>query len=95
MVLVTYHVNKLLTQCILLQASLRESFHGHSIIEVGQGHAALEVESAQTLVSRVDVCEAVVERASEGVLEGLLLESVLLGRLPGRSGFGDTAVGDD
>ena len=95
MVLVTYHVSKLLTQCILLQTSLKGTFYEHSIIEVGQRHAALEVESAKTLVSRVDVCEAVVERASEGVLEGLLLESVLLGSLPRRSGFGDTAVGDD
>lgn len=91
----THHVSKHPPQCTLPKISSKEVSRVRSVIKVGQSHAALEIESAKTLVSRVDVCEAVVERASEGVLEGLLLESVLLGSLPGRSGFGDTAVGDD
>jgi hypothetical protein len=66
-----------------------------SVIEVGHGHAALEVQRAQALVSRVHVCEAAVHDAPKRVLKGLLLESVLLGRFSRRSGFGDTAVGDN
>lgn len=46
-------------------------------------------------MSRVDVCEAVVHHATERVPDGLLLKGVLLGGLARRSGFGDTAVGDD
>ena len=46
-------------------------------------------------MSRVDVCEAVVHHATERVPDGLLLKDVLLGGLARRSGFGDTAVGDD
>ena len=66
-----------------------------SVIKVGHGHTTLEVESAQTLVSRVDVGEAVIQHAPERSLDGLLLERVLLGGFPRRCGFGDTAVGDN
>lgn len=66
-----------------------------SVVEVGHGHTTLEVESAQALVSRVNVGEAVIQHAPERSLDGLLLERVLLGGIPRRSGFGDTPVGDN
>jgi hypothetical protein len=66
-----------------------------SVIEVGHGHAVLEVQRSQALVSRVHIREAAAHHTAEGVLKGLLLESVLLGGLSGRGGFGDTAVGDN
>lgn len=66
-----------------------------SVIEVGQGHAALEVKSAHALVSRVHVREAPIHHTPERVLDRLLLESVLLGRLSRWSGLADTAVGDN
>ena len=90
-----YHVGKQPPQCTLPKIPPRGTTRLQSIIEVGHGHAVLEVESAQTLVSSVDVREAVAHHAIEGVLNGLLLESILLGRLPRRSGFGDTTVGDN
>ena len=90
-----YHVNKHPPQCTLLKISPGGTLRLQSVIEVGHGHAVLEVESAHTLVSRVDVREAIAHHATEGVLNGLLLESILLRRLARRSGFGDTAVGDN
>lgn len=88
MFLVTYRLSKLPPQCKLL-------IRVQSIIEVGQGHAVLEVESAQAFVSRVHVREATIYHAAEGVLDGLLLKSVLLGGPPRRSGLADTAIGDN
>lgn len=66
------------------RTSLGEIFRLQSVVEVGHGHAALEVESAQTIVSGVDVGEAVVQNAVKGVLDGFLLERVLLGGFPRR-----------
>lgn len=65
-----------------------------SVIEIGHGHAILEVQRAQAPVGGVDVSQIAVHNTGEGVLEGLLLEGVLFGRLSRRSGFGDAPVGN-
>jgi len=66
-----------------------------SIVEIGHGHAVLEVKSTQAFMSRVNVREPVLHHTPKRILNSLLLESVLLVGLSRRGGFGDAAVGDN
>jgi hypothetical protein len=92
LVLVTYHANSRRPQFISLETALGSPFRVQSVVEIGHGHAGLGVKRAQALVCRADVRETAIHHTAERVLEGLLLESVLLEGFSRRSGFGDSAL---
>lgn len=70
----------------------KERISGRSLPQIG--HAGLEIQRAEPIVGRLNIGEILVHHTPERILNGLLLELVLLGVLARWGALGDTAVGD-